>query len=104
MITWRCIPAAAAVLLRRLATGLDRAMAMSFSGPLVNASEVTGEMGAGRGAAVGMRSEHGEAGAPGGPAPPSKARQQFVHNMQVVRACPMYGYYAEERLFIKVSM
>ena len=35
---------------------------------------------------------------------PARGRQQYVYNMSVVRACPMYGFHPEERLFIKIML
>ncbi|GFH05757.1 predicted protein [Haematococcus lacustris] len=32
------------------------------------------------------------------------SKRQVVHNMQLVRAWPFYGYHEQERLFIKVVL
>lgn len=84
---------AAGLYLRRLASGLDRALANPAADAAASslAPNPGGAPGAG-GIGTGRSAQQ------------PRARTQFVHNMQVVRACPMYGYHSDEQLFIKVSM
>jgi hypothetical protein len=85
---------AAGVFLRQLARGLDKALRTSLARPGMPEAGVEGDGGGGQ--AVTPASA-------GGPPRPRPARQ-FVHNLQVVRARPLYGFHPEERLFIKITL
>ena len=75
-----------------------------------NSDAATGEGGAGKSGGVDrMPSRLGdgpeaEAVAADLDARRPRGKQQYVYNLSVVRACPMYGYYPEERLFIKIML
>jgi hypothetical protein len=83
-----CVPAAA-VFLRRMALAIDTAMQLS-SATAAAAAAAAGGGGGGGGAGAGP-------GAGG-------RRKQHVQNLLLVRARPMYGYYPEDKVFIKVIL
>lgn len=78
---------AAAVFLRRMALAIDTAMQLS-SATAAAAAAAAG--GGGGGAGPG----------PGG----GGRRKQHVQNLLLVRARPMYGFYPEDKVFIKVIL
>ena len=94
---------AASIFLRQLARGLERALRSSLArpgsepGPDAEGGQRVTQQGPELG---GGPQTHPHSEAPGLQRP----ERQYVHNMQVVRALPMYGYQPEERLFIKVML
>ena len=94
----QCYPVPAAGYLRRLALGIDTAMRMSSLHLAPG-----GTVGGGGDIGVGGGGGADAGGAPGG-AGVHRRQQAAVHNVQLVRGRPFYGYHEGERLYVKISM
>jgi hypothetical protein len=93
------IPAAAAYL-RRLALAIDTALNMSggLAATAAAATAAVGRAGAAdeaAGAAAADRQQGGRF---------ARSKKQHVADLLLVKARPMYGYYADDLLFIKVVL
>jgi hypothetical protein len=93
---------AVAQYLRRLALAIDTAMNMSGGLAAAAAAATTGATAA-AGAAADGGVPHGAA-AGGGGGRSGRGRKQHVADLLLVKARPVYGFYAEEALFIKIVL
>ncbi|GAX80194.1 hypothetical protein CEUSTIGMA_g7632.t1 [Chlamydomonas eustigma] len=95
------------IFLRQLAIGLNAALQESLSPPQIEVPP-TDQAGNATSTTVTTsipaeaHSDRGHHGRSARQRPPGK--QQFVHNTQIVKAIPIYGYHPKESLFIKIML